>query len=183
MANEKVVLGTKPTKAIRDAIHVAVITAVCDDFELKPGQHVGYYNGKASAAFPRKLGIVDPYMQSSICLGELFWLCLYPNTVTGMRHHWEHPAFEDTDTNASTDTKEQAEQWLRRYAIVHNPYDSPDKAFERLIKGLTTGQLFFNGSDLHGFYDLDDPDNLVKYGSIYLGRVLTLGNFEFSCSC
>lgn len=75
----------------RDAIHVAVapITAPHD---LLPGQHV---NAKGEGLAP-VVGIVDPYLTQTIRKGERCWLFLYPNTVTGLRHDWAHPAFEQT---------------------------------------------------------------------------------------
>jgi hypothetical protein len=79
----------------RDAVHVAVapVTAV---ERLLPGQHVGFaspdsFEAVAPAAEP--VGIVDPYLANPVEPGERFWLFLYPNTVTSLRHVWTHPAF------------------------------------------------------------------------------------------
>lgn len=47
---------------------------------------------------PKDIGIVDPFLQEDF-VGEGMWflLCLNPNTVTSLGHHWKHPAFEDED--------------------------------------------------------------------------------------
>ena len=40
------------------------------------------------------IGIVDPFLPyQRIYPGTKFYLCLKPNSVTGMRHHWKHPLF------------------------------------------------------------------------------------------
>lgn len=76
----------------RDAIHVAVAPVVAGVF-LEPGQHVGLFaDGTAKPTKPH-IGIVDPFLTQPVEKGERFWLFLYPNTVTSLRHVWTHPAF------------------------------------------------------------------------------------------
>lgn len=79
----------------RDAIHIAV-APVTATVRLQPGDHVGLIEeGNKELAGPceQTIGIVDPFLQTAVEPGERFWLFLYPNTVTGMRHVWSHPAF------------------------------------------------------------------------------------------
>ena len=80
--------------AKRDAIHFAVapVEAVMD---LRPGEHVGVNQGHASRDFT-PVGIVDPFFRGEIKEGQRFWLFLYPNTITNLRHVWTHPAFIPT---------------------------------------------------------------------------------------
>lgn len=78
----------------RDAIHVAVapVTAAC---RLNPGEHVGLV-GVEDLAGPcgeHNIGIVDPFLRKSVERNERFWLFLYPESITGLRHVWKHPAF------------------------------------------------------------------------------------------
>ena len=39
------------------------------------------------------VGIVDPFLKEPVEPGERFYIFLFPNTVTGLRHVWTHPAF------------------------------------------------------------------------------------------
>ena len=84
--------------ARRDAIHIAVapLLAACD---MQPGQIFklddrGYAIPSVHAHADDKLGIVDPYRFGTILAGTRFWGFLWPNTITNLRHVWEHPAFK-----------------------------------------------------------------------------------------
>ena len=63
----------------RDAVHIAIIPMVATR-TLQPGQHL-------------KFGIVDPYLEQPVEPNEVYYLFLYPNSVTSLRHVWEHPSF------------------------------------------------------------------------------------------
>ena len=169
------ILGRVPHFAgVRDAVHVPCIAMVAD-VDLKPSQEV---TG----------GIVDPFRKSTIKAGELYWLCLLPGSIKSLRHQWEHDAFPaSTDTPANVAQHAESVEWLRNYAINANRYTVSERgeeaAYEELLEGLRTGDLYFHGSDLHGEYDLDDANELRRHGEIVLGRSIDFGNFRFSCSC
>lgn len=79
----------------RDAIHIAVapVTAV---ERLAPGQHVGFVRAGDTETVGESetpIGIVDPFLTEDVLPGQRFWLFMYPNTVTSLRHVWTHPAF------------------------------------------------------------------------------------------
>ena len=81
----------------RDAIHIAV-APVTATVTLQPGEPVGLLEGSREQVAPgeHNIGIVDPFLQEEVEPGQRFWLFLFPNTVTGMRHIWTHPAFQAT---------------------------------------------------------------------------------------
>jgi hypothetical protein len=79
----------------RDAIHVAVAPVTAAE-PLAPGQHVGFVPANQTETVgpaDRPVGIVDPFLTTPVEPGQRFWLFLYPNTVTSLRHVWTHPAF------------------------------------------------------------------------------------------
>lgn len=94
----------KPEK--RDAIHLAV-EPVTAGHDLKPGEKIGVYNGKAFSAGsilddgpddpdPINItaqGIVDPFLPRGVEKGERFWFIMNPRMVSSLRHVWEHPDF------------------------------------------------------------------------------------------
>lgn len=96
MAADQVKFGEAPPDgAGRDAVHVAVYPAVAA-CRLQPGEPVQRTeSGRFEPADDGDvcLGIVDPYLTRPVSKGGRFWLCLYPNTVTSLRHEWSHPAF------------------------------------------------------------------------------------------
>lgn len=191
--SENIVLGQPVTSktTVKDAVHIAVISVASLE-PLKPGDRISVSEriGKTIMVVKdRKTpqGIVDPYLTQTVKPGQKFWMCLLPGTVTGMRHEWEHPAFmsgqAEAETQASDLEAADSEKWLREYAARMNCYDDPGDAFDSLIGGLRSGNLFFHGSDLHGLYELEDADDLRFHGERYLGIRIDWDKFSFSCSC
>ena len=99
---EQPVLGKLVTgSAHRDAVHVAVVPVVAGQ-DLLPGDHVRLVAGRAlrlglgmRRAPGVTIGVVDPFLDvAMVRKGECFWLCLYPGTITSLRHVWTHPAFQ-----------------------------------------------------------------------------------------
>lgn len=79
----------------RDAVHIAV-AAVTAEVRLSPGQHIGLTrpdNMELVGPTDRNIGIVDPFLTEDVEPGQRFWMFLYPDTITGLRHIWTHPAF------------------------------------------------------------------------------------------
>ena len=92
--------------ARRDATHVALAPAGATE-DLNPGERVGLVGGKdadgyhlagrGKAGGDFAIGIVDPFLTEPVKAGQRFWLALFPRTVTGLRHEYEHPAFAEED--------------------------------------------------------------------------------------
>lgn len=178
----------------RDAIHIAVAPVIAT-VKLYPGQHIGLVLNDSTRATPcnNPIGIVDPFLNVPVYPEQRFWMFLYPQSITSLRHDWTHPAFGVPPCGS----KDESEKWLRAYAVSMNPYDSQkwdgekyvpipggeDKAFRLLIEGLRSGEMFAHGTDLHGFFDLSDPEELKRHAENYLGITINWSAFIFSCSC
>lgn len=122
-------LGTTniPATSGRDAIHIAVIRMVATT-RLFPGQHVGV-DGSPNAE--KTVGIVDPYLPGPVYPDQPFWALLYPRTITGLRHVWTHPDFDD---EVSPPRPVEVE--------VPTKDDVLSKAAELFLESADTNQLF-----------------------------------------
>lgn len=165
------------SKQDRDAIHVAVAPAVAASMLLR-GDHVGFVDKENGlvAVTSRPIGIVDPFLMQPVQKGQRFWLFLYPNSVTGMRHHWEHPAF-GADGVASTSP---SEKWLRDWA------ERNDMTYSFLMDSAKTfvddGEYIVQGGRFEGvkaddeFWSHYEKATGTKVGKEERGGI-------FSCSC
>lgn len=120
----------------RDAIHVAVISVVSgQSLPLSPGNHVGFFpDGFVGTQTDPWVGIVDPFLDCQVKKGERFWLCVYPRTITGLRHVWTHPTISGEDPIAKSASPEQAkriaaEAWWREPTDQGYPAD-----YDRIIE-------------------------------------------------
>src|SRR4051794_34315639 len=82
----------------RDAIHVAVAPVTAGDDGMEPGAGAGFVGRDRDTAYlvgrgEGAVGIVDPFLTEPVRRGQRFYLFLFPNTVTSLRHVWTHPAF------------------------------------------------------------------------------------------
>lgn len=78
----------------RDAVHIAIAPVVAT-MKLHPGQEIGFVDDGnvrvGTVAAP--LGIVDPFLKHPVNPEQSFYMFLFPNTITSLRHNWTHPAF------------------------------------------------------------------------------------------
>lgn len=184
---------TPPIGAERDATHVAVVPMVAAH-QLMPGVHVGIVeDGRAGVEAENKIGIVDPFLARPVSRGERFYLCLYPQSVSGLRHVYTHPALDNASTASTASTldaaratqKQTSEQWLRDFCDrVDCPgYESViAKAVEHQSKSNyydDDAYLHFSGDDAHG----EIPPEFWEHAEIVTGRKLTKRPEYFSCAC
>jgi len=176
--------------AQRDAIHVA-IAPVTSAIRLLPGQHVGMVSPDVVGPSNDTIGIVDPFLILPVEPGQRFYLCLYPRTVTSLRHHWTHPAFEDENIQReplSTTTQLLVSQdWITSYVRRHCPYweDEDDGGYAEFIRYVEHERwIYYNGEDCHSLGDVADADELFRHLSVVLNRAIDASYFEeFTCSC
>lgn len=164
-------LGTIPEPSVddRDAIHVAIIVVVAAE-RLKPGQHVGFSNKGRDTSFgvcSDPIGIVDPFLERSVERHERFYLLLYQNTVTGMKHHWSHPDFD-----GSAEVSRSVE-WLEDLASEIGMH------YETLMDYIPTGEIHTGDRECYGARDEAD---IQRHFQIVTG-VAAPREIHFRCAC
>jgi hypothetical protein len=182
----------------RDAIHIAVAPVVSRE-TLYPGQHVGFADGASASGevsarvlAERLIGIVDPFLKTPVHPGNDIWMFLYPNTVTGLKHLWTHPAFDVDAAKAEADKKAASEAWLRNFCETS---DGP--SYDNLIKAALNGGEWEDEEDDYHRIRIDG-DHFTVYGSDahgeippeFWGHLEVVTGFKvteppeyFSCSC
>lgn len=171
----------------RDAVHVAVIPVRINQFGnevIKPGTHVGFIYDEFVGPLSNKLvGIIDPFLSPSEELhhGDKVWLFLYPNTVTSIRHYWEHP---DITVGPKTNLLiEQAVQRLRSIA------ESVEISFPELIDIL--GNYIETGKWHTLNFDTPDIDPVTMWDDFQLVTGVRFDkeqrkqayDIPFTCAC
>jgi len=164
----------------RDAIHIAIAPVIAGE-KLKPGQTVGFIekgNCEVVGGMGEPIGIVDPFLDEAVKQGERFWLLLFPNTITSLRHDWAHPAFHAE--NKSTVDEANAKAWIETYASTFGL--SYGELVESAIDYLDRGDYLSQGGRFEGEYICAE---FWDYFQRATGRMVDLddrGSF-FSCSC
>lgn len=182
-----------PANAQRDAIHVAVIPAVAG-MDLQPGERVALSGNFAYVEVNdcRGLGIVDPFLSQAIKKGDRFYLLLLPNTVTGMRHHWEHPAVDNEDRgHTAVCTPEESKNWLTNWLNVNGCPEldvivaaafnrhMPDEYAEYVTCKIDDGYFHVSGMDASGMI----PREFWSHLENYVGERCRYRPEMFTCGC
>jgi len=166
--------------AKRDAIHVAIAPVVAAEV-LVPGMHVGLNeDGEATCKSLEPIGIVDPYLKSKVQEGQMFYLFLYPNTVTSLRHEWEHPSF---DGKAVAADKSISRLFVEKTAAQCGyTYERLMSACERYAES-DGSDYVMTGKD-EGYKDADFGDEFWQHFSALTGiKAPKWKGAPFSCSC
>ena len=180
-------LITEPQE--RDAVHIAVAPVIAG-MEMYPGEHIGFASeGDAFTVVTnarKHIGIVDPFLKEKcVYPGEEFYMFLYPNTITSLRHDWIHPDFQKEDELATyqpTFNKLKGspaeEKWVTELAErIGCTYTELMEAADNYQ---ATGEYFCRGGDFEGQYI---PDEFwEKYEIIKRETVSDRSSF-LTCSC
>ena len=163
-------LGTIPGDGEkRDAIHVAILPAIISGTYPWPGDPVDiivrenkYFaiqtNGKG-------VGVVDPFLNhDDIKLPTRVWILLHPNTITDMRHHWDHPRIPEINPDAklpavnSAGKKKEIDFMNHFAAEVGITYEDALAAGDQFVKS--------GGSD-HVVLNYDTPEAVYNMAEEY----------------
>lgn len=180
----------------RDAIHIAIIPARLLT-EVYPGSPVRLVDRKPGEKFytvartekdSACIGVVDPFLKGYVDAGKTVWVFLKPNTVTDMRHHWEHPDFEDFKDDLDPGAEEtfrylkhgNSIEWMRNFAA------EVDLGYQELLQHLSD---FLDGGEDYIHIGVDTPyDKIDKMWECYehiTGQKVPKKSKSqpFSCSC
>ncbi len=175
----------------RDAVHVAVFSAICQQ-KVFPGQDIavvshGDRDAVVTIGAPDCVAIVDPFLRAAVPPGERFWAYLYPRTITALSHRWSHPAFEgQTDAAyAPPSAKLESELWLTKFCAGYSDknYGFDMRAvLEQIFDGTYGDEEYLTvyGSDEKG----PIPHELWRHCEVVFGKPApTRRPTYFSCSC
>lgn len=164
----------------RDAIHFAIAPVIAAE-KLYAGEHVGVVNhseGQIEVGSHHKpCGIIDPFLKEPIKKGDLCWLMLYPNTITGMRHEWEHPLFFGTEPE-----RDNVDALAVISVFAASVGLSSDEVIEDAKAFLETGEYRVDGGRWEGcwasneFWDAFEKLTGIKVSENDRGGI-------YSCSC
>ena len=164
----------------RDAIHIA-IAPVCAATILRPGERVGFVSvdQQSVGRITPYVGIVDPFLETPVLPGRWFYLCLFPYSITSLRHVWTHPAFTNkTDEEIVIGVKEskaQSTAWLLKFCQNHG------LELTRLLEELPSGSVWAGSNE--GLW-LSDPEQreLIHHFENLTGQRGPDGVY-FTCAC
>lgn len=201
----KILTGDVP----RDAIHIAVLPVVAGEDGLRPGDPIVLKQGLSDDVVVRakdeyglmtSMGVVDPFLGCadpderpiwSLKKGQRFWMFMRPNTITGLRHQWQHPRVDNRPVWARGQSKDESEVWLLDFA------ERWGFQYEDMIAIATSppekGQwgpgeyIIAHGRDLHSPEDLGDDLSLFwQHLSRVTGRAYDRAHQDkvgWSCTC
>lgn len=114
---------------------------------------------------------------------------LYQNTITNLRHHWEHPSFPDfpafpEEAEKVPSDKDKSIAWLRDYAKRLKPYDAEEG---KDCYAIMMDEIRFDGYVCsRGNEDARDvryDDEFFRHLSIVLGRNVDPDSLTYTCGC
>lgn len=162
----------------KDAIHIAVAPVIAGML-LHPGQHIGFDSQslmRVALGGIKAIGIVDPFLKQTVRIGQTFWMFLYPNTITSLRHNWTHPAFEKQELNNLTSSQEERIKFSRDW--LENWGNSVGISYAEVLEA-AEGDHIFDSSNI------DVPEGLYDHYEIATGKKISERDrlAYFSCSC
>ena len=132
------------------------------------------------------IGIVDPFLASPVKPKQRFWMFLYPNTITSLRHHWVHPDFSEAPQTSSapenTSVTDACKRWVAEFAAsMGYTYDHLMDAARNFAK---YGEYTMDNSESYRDADYSQWEKFWnQYEAITGETVEDHSGTIFSCSC
>lgn len=172
-------------EARRDAIHIAVAPVMVAE-GLYAGDRVKVEDGIAYQADDDAVGIIDPFLRSRRLLqkGERYWVLLFPNTITSLRHEWVHPAFDTVPPTPAeqADAVSVSWRWITEFAR------ELDQTVNRLMDAanlwVECGDYTYDNSETYKNVDYDKWADFWKHYAV-VTRTPEAARTDsfFTCSC
>lgn len=174
----------------RDAVHVAIFPAMAAQI-LAPGDHVGLVPGSAEEVMQpndvvASIGIVDPFLrQRFVGVGARFFVFLYPQTITGLRHVWTHPAFAAEGeapkaVEAPSDPVAISRAWIAAFAADLD--QTPNRLMEAAELWIEQDDWTYDNTEAYKAH-YDRFPEFWKHYEIVTGRAPKEKACPFTCSC
>lgn len=169
--------------ARRDAIHFALAPVIANG-DLYPGSRIGFIEGSRELVdmegnCKEVIGVVDPFLPRHVSHGQRFWMFLLPNTVTGMRHQWQHPAFDEEP--AAPNPKDDSRKWIEGFA------SELDQTYSRLMDAALawaeSEEYTYDNSETYKNVDYDKWPVFWAHYQIVTGQHVKCQESFFTCSC
>ena len=165
----------------RDAIHIAVAPVVAGEL-LLVGQDVGFTGDDSTTvgSVANPIGIVDPFLKKPVMKGDTFWLFLYPQSITSLRHDWAHPAFTAAPAVERPD-KEASRQWIADFAgRIGQTYETLMDAAQQYDE---CGDYEYDNSERYKKCWDEFPEFWKHYTILTGVAVVETDACPFTCSC
>jgi len=179
--------------AQRDAIHIAVLPCIVGQDYLNVGESVRLMTGSSEVVISAEhgeqgIGVIDPFLRDwSVRKGDRVWVYLVPNTVTGLRHHWEHPAIDNPPKMSAPEL--DLRQWCDRLSFDFDEVVAAGQELKKTGKDKSEWGTYIvrRGQDLHSSGELGEDLNVFwELLEAYLNLKFTdveKAELGWSCSC
>lgn len=140
---------------------------------------------------PRRI-VLHPFLPHPVAKGERFWMFLYPQSITSLKHVWTHPAFVNApavEVKAGLENcliPEDADEYIVSKKWITDFADSFDVTYNRIMEAakewVEYGEWFCDGGRFEG---CTVPDIFWTHYERVTGTKVDADKKEnfFTCSC
>lgn len=166
----------------RDAVHIAVFAAPLG----VPHSYAGTYVALVGEVLvpclvENAIGIIDPFIKRRVYQDEVVLVFIMPNTITGLRHVYQHPMLDGVPEPRSLKSEVD---WVTTFATTMNctytefmeMADAYVDHGDCVTLGVELGAAFYEG-DWPGFWERYDRITGLESGKSGLDDAF------FNCAC
>lgn len=162
----------------RDAIHIAIAPVIAAE-DLHPSQLIGLVedgNVDKAGTVVNPIGIVDPFLREMVFKGDRFFMFLFPNTITSLKHNWAHPAFVAKPADLTGPSK----AWIKDFA--DRICQSYSELMDAAALWVSDEEYTYDNSETYKEHWNEFPEFWRHYEVVTGTKVRNKSEF-FTCSC